>query len=204
MRAVSTRDKSVGVLIGVGAGLAIVALLVIQAVSSGGAFGTRTETVTETSTVTSSLQSVTQSSQTVASVPCPANPVPGESEVISNGVQICVVGPLLVVNPDGQVDFRNGTVVNLHANLTGAATLGEGGSGGRNDTVILTNGTRITFDSQGVVVTISPYQGRAVYSNGTITSFPVCQYPITSVLAGTSPAYRQMERPGGLIRMALR
>ena len=54
------------------------------------------------------------------------------------------------------------------------------------DTVILTNGTRITFESSGVIVTISPYQGRAVYSNGTITSFPACGYPTTTVLAGPS------------------
>ena len=115
----------------------------------------------------------------VASVSCNA---PGESVVISNGVQVCIAGPPLAINSDGQVDFRNGTVVNLRANLTGAATLGEGGSGGRNDTVILTNGTRITFNSRGIIVIISPYQGRAVYSNGTITSFPACQYPITADL----------------------
>jgi hypothetical protein len=84
----------------------------------------------------------------------------------------------MIVNPDGRVDFRNGTVVDLHANLTSAATLGEGVSGGRNVTVILPSGTRITFDSRRILVTIFPYQGKAVYSNGTVATFPVCQFPI--------------------------
>jgi hypothetical protein len=75
------------------------------------------------------------------------------------------------------VDFRNGTVVDLHANLTGAATIGDGRSGGRNNTVILPNGTRFIFNGRGVIEIISPYQGTAVYSNGTVMTFPICQYP---------------------------
>lgn len=112
--------------------------------------------------------------------PCGLNP--GMSVVTSNGIEKCIVGPPIAVYDNGTVDFKNGTVINLHANLTSVALLGQGGSGGRNDTVILTNGTRITFNSRGVIVTISPYQGRSVYSNGTITSFPVCRYPINANL----------------------
>ena len=100
--------------------------------------------------------------------------MPGVSVVTSNGIQKCVVGPPIVTYPDGRVDFRNGTVVDLHANLTGAALI----NGGANDTVILPNGTRFTFNSHGIIVTISPYQGRAVYSNGLIVDIPVCQHPI--------------------------
>ncbi len=116
-----------------------------------------------------------------ASQPCETSAglaMPGVSVVTSNGVQKCMVGPPIVTYPDGRVDFRNGTVINLHANLTGAAVIGQGGSGGRNDTVILPNGTRFTFNSNGIIVTLSPYQGKAVYSNGVVVDIPVCQYPI--------------------------
>ena len=123
--------------------------------------------------LTSTNQSATQPCETSAGLA-----MPGVSVVTSNGVQKCVVGPPIVTYPDGRVDFRNGTVINLHANLTGAAVIGQGGSGGRNDTVILPNGTRFTFNSRGIIVTISPYQGRAVYSNGVVVDIPACQYPI--------------------------
>jgi hypothetical protein len=118
------------------------------------------------------------SSQTTMTQTCGLGvTLPGVSVVTSDGVQICVVGPSIVVNPNGMVDFRNGTVVDLHANLTGAATIGDGRSGGRNDTVILPNGTRFIFNGRGVIEIISPYQGTAVYSNGTVMTFPICQYP---------------------------
>jgi hypothetical protein len=106
----------------------------------------------------------------------PCGIVPGVSVVTSNGKPTCVAGPALVVNPDGRVDFRNGTIVDLHTNLTGVGTLGDGS--GKNVTVILPGGTRITFDSRGIIVTIFPYQGRVVYSNGTIVRFVAYQFPI--------------------------
>ena len=99
--------------------------------------------------------------------------------VTENGAPKCVVGPPLVVSNDGKADFRNGTVVDLNVNATGAGVIGAGGAGGSNDTIILTNGTRIVFNSRGVIVTISPYKGEQVFSNGTIVSFPACRYPIT-------------------------
>jgi hypothetical protein len=104
---------------------------------------------------------------------------PGVSVVTENGVPKCVVGPPLVVSDDGQADFRNGTVVDLNVNATGASVIGAGGEGGSNDTVVLINGTRMVFNSRGVIVTISPYKGEQVFSNGTIILFPACRYPIT-------------------------
>jgi hypothetical protein len=50
VRAVGTQRGRVSILIGVGAGLAVVSLLVLQALSSSGAFGTKKETVLGTST----------------------------------------------------------------------------------------------------------------------------------------------------------
>jgi hypothetical protein len=49
MRAAGTRRGRVGILIGAGAGLAIVTLLVVQTVASGGASGTSSETTTASS-----------------------------------------------------------------------------------------------------------------------------------------------------------
>ena len=94
--------------------------------------------------LTSDHQSATNPCETSAGLS-----MPGVSVVTSNGIQKCVVGPPIVTYPDGRVDFRNGTVVNLHANLTGAALI----NGGANDTVILPNGTRFTFNSNGIIVT---------------------------------------------------
>ena len=132
-------------------------------------------TITQPLTTANDTSGAASTNQTVTG-PCGLRP--GVSVVTADGVQTCVTGPPLVVNPDGEVDFRNGTVIVLHANLTGVATFGDGGSGGRNDTVGLHNGTRIIFNSRGVLVTISPYQGRAAYSNGTVVDFPACQHPI--------------------------
>ena len=112
--------------------------------------------------------------------PCGLNP--GESVVTENGVLKCVVGPPLTVSNDGKADFRNGTVVDLNVNATGAGMIGEGGAGGSNDTIILTNGTRIVFNSRGVVVTVSPYKGEEVFANGTVTKFPSCAYRINADL----------------------
>ena len=49
MRAVSAQGGNEGILVGVGAGLAIVVLLVLESTTSGGFFGTGTEAVTATS-----------------------------------------------------------------------------------------------------------------------------------------------------------
>jgi hypothetical protein len=104
---------------------------------------------------------------------------PGVSEVTVNGVVKCVAGPPVIVNDDGRIDFRNGTVVDLHANLTGASFIG----GSTYDTVVTLNETRFIFNAYGLIATIYPYQGREVFANGTVTTFPVCAYPIsTSIL----------------------
>ena len=55
-----TRKANNGILVGAGAGIAVVALLVIQAAASTGAFGTRVETATLTTTETRSVNATQQ------------------------------------------------------------------------------------------------------------------------------------------------
>ena len=104
--------------------------------------------------------------------PCGTNP--GVSVVTVNGVAKCVVGPPVMVYDDGRVDFRNGTVVDLHANLTASSFI----AGGSYDTVVTSNATRFIFDAHGVIATMYPYQGKEVFTNGTIVTFAACRYPI--------------------------
>jgi len=61
MRAPTAMGTERGLLIGTGAGLAVVAVLVLQWVTMSGAFGTRTETVSVTNTVTTSAVSTSVS-----------------------------------------------------------------------------------------------------------------------------------------------
>jgi len=104
-----------------------------------------------------------------------------ESVVMVNGVSKCIFGPPLYISDDGKADFRNGTVVDLHVNATGASSLGDGGGGtSLNDTLILTNDTRIVFNSRGIIATVSPYEGKEVFSNGTVVTFPACPYHIAN------------------------
>src|SRR5438876_3908823 len=117
---------------------------------------------------------VTLSQPPVPNQPCGA--LPGVSVVTVNGVPKCVVGPPLAVSPDGKADFRNGTVVDLHVSAPIAAVIG----GAKNDIVIIANGTRIIFNSKGIIAAIYPYQGKEVFSNGTIVTFPVCPYQIST------------------------
>jgi len=105
----------------------------------------------------------------------PCGLTPGVSVVTINGVSKCVVGPPVIVNNDGRIDFRNGTVVNLHANLTASSFMG----GSSADTVVASNATRFIFNARGVVAIIYPYQGKEVYANGTIRTFVPCAYPIS-------------------------
>ena len=103
---------------------------------------------------------------------------PGVSEVTVNGVVKCVAGPPVIVNNDGRVDFRNGTVVDLRANLTASDFMG----GSTYDTIVTSNATRFDFSAHGVIATIYPYQGKEVFANGTTALFPVCAYPISTNL----------------------
>src|SRR5712691_9907781 len=102
---------------------------------------------------------VTFAQPTVPNQPCGLNP--GVSVVTVNGVPKCVVGPPLVVSSDGKADFRNGTVVDFHVNATIAGMIG----GAKNDTAILADGTRVIFNSKGVIAVVYPYQGKEVFSN---------------------------------------
>jgi len=102
--------------------------------------------------------------------------VPGISEVIVNGTTKCVVGPPIVVNDDGVVDFRNGTGVDLYANLTGSSFI----AGTSYDTVVTLQATRFIFNAHGLIATFYPYQGRELFANGTVTTFPACAYSIST------------------------
>lgn len=83
----------------------------------------------------------------------------------------------MFVSGDGRIDFRNGSVVDLHANTTGSAIIsGLYGYG----TVVVTNGTRFIFNASGVIATLYPYQGKEVFTNGTIAAFPPCIYPVST------------------------
>jgi hypothetical protein len=110
--------------------------------------------------------------------PCGLNP--GVSVVTVNGVAKCVVGPPIIVNYDGRIDFRNGTVVDLHANLTASSFIG----GSSYDTVVTSNATRFIFNAHGVIATMYPYQGKEVFANGTIVTFAACPYPISDYRFG--------------------
>ena len=83
----------------------------------------------------------------------------------------------IVVNDDGVVDFRNGTGVDLYANLTGSSFMGGGTT---YDTVVTLQATRFIFNAHGLIATIYPYQGREIFANGTVTTFPTCAYPIST------------------------
>lgn len=103
---------------------------------------------------------------------------PGVSEITVNGVVKCVAGPPIIVNNDGRIDFRNGTVVDLHVNLTASGFMG----GSTYDTVVTSNATRFIFNAHGIIATIYPYQGKEVFANGTIALFSICAYPINENL----------------------
>jgi hypothetical protein len=118
----------------------------------------------------------TNSSQSANNQNQPCGTLPGVSEVTVNGVVKCVAGPPIIVNNDGRIDFRNGTVVDLHANLTASDFIG----GSAYDTAVTSNATRFIFNAQGVIATIYPYQGREILANGTIKTFLTCAYPITT------------------------
>jgi len=131
-------------------------------------------------TTTSSQGTNTATGPSVVSLPQPqyvsCSLVPGISEVIVNGTTKCVVGPPIVVNDDGIVDFRNGTGVDLYANLTGSSFIG----GTSYDTVVTLQATRFVFNAHGLIAIFYPYQGREVFANGTVTTFPACVYPISA------------------------
>lgn len=101
---------------------------------------------------------------------------PGVSEITVNGTVKCVAGPPIIMNNDGRIDFRNGTVVDLHANLTASDFVG----GSAYDTVVTSNATRFIFNAHGVIAIIYPYQGREVLANGTVRTFLACAYPVST------------------------
>jgi hypothetical protein len=117
----------------------------------------------------------------------PNAPIIDSNQVIVNHTVMCYVGaPLLVVGDDGygRMDFMNGTVVYVHANATGAALMADGVYGYVN--VVLTNGTRFIVNASGVIAALYPYQGKEVFTNGTIAKFPPCIYPATTKIEGSS------------------
>ena len=103
--------------------------------------------------------------------------VPGVSEIsFSNGSEACVAGPPLMVGSDGVADFRNGTEVNLgFSGWYSSLIVGTSYS-----TVVLENGTRILFDSSGVVAVIYPNLGEELFSNGTVVKFVACTISISA------------------------
>jgi len=81
----------------------------------------------------------------------------------------------MFVSGDGRIDFRNGSVVDLHANMTGSDII----EGQHYDTAVVTNGTRFVFSARAVIATLYPYQGKEVFANGTIATFPPCINPVS-------------------------
>lgn len=174
--------------------LAFIGLIVVAGVVAGylaistSQYQGQTTTSTESQTITKTVSTtaVTSSTATTSSgntnetyFPCPSpgqfRP-PDESQIIVNGTTVCVSGPAILAGNDGRIDFRNGSVVDLHANTTGSAMiLGLYGY----DTVVVTNGTRLIFNASRVIATLYPYQGKEVFANGTITTFPPCIYPVS-------------------------
>lgn len=95
--------------------------------------------------------------------------------MVVNGTQKCVVGPSILV--DGStINYRNGTVVNLPVQIAATDT-DVGPNGG---TLVSANGTRVTFNSKGLIAIIYPNQGREVFANGTVVSFPACPYVVNA------------------------
>jgi hypothetical protein len=136
--------------------------------------------LTATITVVCPPSTTSTTGPSVVSLPQPpyviCSPVPGVSEVIVNGTTKCVGGPPIVVNNDGVVDFRNGTGIDLYANLTGSSFIG----GTSYDTVVTLQATRFIFNAHGLIATIYPYQGKEIFANGAFTTFPACIYPISA------------------------
>jgi hypothetical protein len=124
------------------------------------------------------VTTVSSSAYTISYFPCssPDARFPDVGQTIVNHMVTCMSGSSLVVSNGGRVDFMNGSVVELHANMTGSAMIS--GLYGY-DTVVVTNGTRFIFNASGISATLYPYQGKEVFANGTITMFPLCIYPVS-------------------------
>jgi|GEM_PF-6345898 len=178
----STSLAFIGLLIvaGVAAGYLAVSTSQRQGQATTGAESQTTTKTVSTTAVTSSTATNSTGNTTEAYFPCPSPDQfrpPDESQIIVNGTTVCVNGPSMFVSNDGRVDFRNGSVVELHANMTGSAMiLGLHGY----DAVVVTNGTRFIFNASWVIATLYPYQGKEVFANGTITTFPPCIYPVST------------------------
>jgi len=109
----------------------------------------------------------------------------------------------MIVNEDGRIDFRNGTAVDLHANLTASNFIG----GSNFDTIVTSNATRFIFNAHGIIATIYSYQGREVFANGTIATFAACAYPITTNLQSPRRAFGNgtvwfTSASGGIVRFS--
>ena len=130
------------------------------------------------------------STYTISYFNCSSLPAPviDVSQVIVNHKVMCMDGgPPVSVGNDGRVDFMNGSVVYLHANMNNSGMMSSGLHG--NDTVVIADGTRFIVNASGVLATLYPYQGKEVFANGTITTFPPCIYPATTNIEGSSSSY---------------
>jgi hypothetical protein len=107
-------------------------------------------------------------------------PIFDSNQVIVNHTVMCYAGGPPNLGEGGVVDFMNGTVIHIHANTAGAALFGDGLNG--YVSVVLPNGTRFIVNASGVIATLYPYQGKEVFANGTIITFPPCMYPVSTKL----------------------
>jgi hypothetical protein len=134
------------------------------------------------------VSTINSSTYTITYYNCsaPNAPLIDSNAVIVNHTVMCYGG-----NPrfndigtgGDEIDFENGTVVYIHGNTNMAVLLGDGLYGYLD--VVLTNGTRFIVNASGVIATLYPYQGREVFDNGTIDTFPPCIYPATTNVEGS-------------------